>query len=199
MIDKKIPPQRVLFKPAAPPHQPRRSSVQTDARTILEFLAAHAGQVVTAERLVEHVRTKSDSDPTVRSIRYAVRRLRHRIEQDPKQPRLVRSVPNGYVFGLDRTQAGSGGELSAQQVTVLTYLLSHPGVVISKDKLLERLSTEGHPATPASLRAAIRRVRSEINPDPDRPQFLVTVRGLGYQFNPRGAKDKRLSQLLPDK
>lgn len=73
-------------------------------RAEFELLAAfvrHPGVVMSRERLTSHV-THRDWDPYDRTIDVLVRRLRRKIERDPKVPDLIITVHGeGYVFVSD--------------------------------------------------------------------------------------------------
>ena len=90
----------------------RRRLTAPDNRTVpltraeFELLVAfvrHPGVVMSRERLISHV-THRDWDPYDRTIDVLVRRLRRKIERDPKTPDLIITVHGeGYVFVSDES------------------------------------------------------------------------------------------------
>jgi two-component system torCAD operon response regulator TorR len=90
----------------------RRRLTAPDKRTVpltraeYELLAAfvhHPGIVMSRERLIAHV-THRDWDPYDRTIDVLVRRLRRKIERDPKAPNLIITAHGeGYLFVPDAT------------------------------------------------------------------------------------------------
>jgi two-component system alkaline phosphatase synthesis response regulator PhoP len=98
--------------------------------------------------------------------------------------------PVEYEFGdiLVRPVAGQvlrGGQpvrLSAQELKLLTYFVRHPGVLLSRDQLLD--AVWGYQATPETrtVDVHVSWLRQKLEPDPHHPQFIVTVFGLGYRF-----------------
>jgi two-component system alkaline phosphatase synthesis response regulator PhoP len=69
---------------------------------------------------------------------------------------------------------------------ILRLLVEHAGEVVSRDEILERVwGYEVSPSTRA-IEHMVVRLRKLIEPDPERPRYLHTVRGLGYRFSPSG-------------
>ena len=65
----------------------------------LQLLFAHGGRTVPAERLLVHV-WGNRAGGNRQLLKQLVHRLRQKIEQDPADPRLVRTIPNaGYSLG----------------------------------------------------------------------------------------------------
>lgn len=72
--------------------------------------------------------------------------------------------------------------LSAQEFKLLVHLVRHPGVVLSRDELLD--AVWGYQATPETrtVDVHISWLRQKLEPDPHSPRHIVTVYGLGYRF-----------------
>jgi len=69
---------------------------------LLEYLARHRGRVFTRDQLLDAV-WKEGSFVTPRSIDVFVRRLREKIEQDPRHPRYLKTMRGiGYRFEAGR-------------------------------------------------------------------------------------------------
>ena len=79
---------------------------------------------------------------------------------------------------------GDPVELSAQEFRLLIALIRHPGAVLSPDRLLE-LSWGMSEGGPENVRVYIGYLRRKLEPDPDVPPMIETVRGFGYRFNAR--------------
>jgi two-component system alkaline phosphatase synthesis response regulator PhoP len=73
-------------------------------------------------------------------------------------------------------------ELSALEFKLLHYLGSHPGMVFSRDQLLDRVWGDDRSVTPRSVDVYVRRVREKIEPRPQVPTYIQTVHGVGYRF-----------------
>lgn len=73
--------------------------------------------------------------------------------------------------------------LSALEYKLLLILLNHRGQVVSRDRLLEEIwDSGGEYVEDNTLTVYIKRLREKIEPDPQSPQYIRTVRGLGYRL-----------------
>ncbi|MEW6323219.1 MAG: response regulator transcription factor [Acidobacteriota bacterium] len=72
--------------------------------------------------------------------------------------------------------------LTAQEFRLVHLLASHPGIVYSRETLLERVWPEQTHVTPRSVDTLVKRVRKRIEDDPGNPRYLLTVWGTGYKF-----------------
>ena len=77
---------------------------------------------------------------------------------------------------------GAPVELSGLELKLLRYLVEHRGSVLSRDELLEKVW--GYDATPVTrtVDVHIASLRQKLEPNPARPEFILTVHGLGYKF-----------------
>jgi DNA-binding response OmpR family regulator len=73
-------------------------------------------------------------------------------------------------------------ELSALEFRLLHHLASYPGIVFSRDQLLDRVWGNDRTVTPRSVDVYVRRIREKIEARPGDPVFLQTVHGVGYRF-----------------
>jgi DNA-binding response OmpR family regulator len=71
---------------------------------------------------------------------------------------------------------------TVREFRLLEYLASHRGRVLTRDQLLDAVWKETPFVTPRSIDVYIRRLREKIEQDPRHPQFLKTLRGVGYRF-----------------
>lgn len=73
--------------------------------------------------------------------------------------------------------------LSALEYKLLLVFLQHRGQVLSRDRLLEEIwDCSGDFVSDNTLTVYIKRLREKIEPDPQTPKFIRTVRGLGYRL-----------------
>jgi len=78
--------------------------------------------------------------------------------------------------------------LSPTEMRILECLLRNAGIVIPRDRLIERAWGYDYGGGGNRLEVMIRRIRCKIEPNPEQPQYLRTVRGVGYVFSvPRAA------------
>ena len=72
--------------------------------------------------------------------------------------------------------------LSALEYRLLLALLSNRGAVFSRARLLEEIwDVAGDFVNDNTLTVYIKRLRDKIEDDPQNPQIIKTVRGLGYK------------------
>ena len=71
---------------------------------------------------------------------------------------------------------------TVREFRLLEYLAAHRGRVLTRDQLLDAVWKETPFVTPRSIDVYIRRLREKIEHDPRHPQYLKTLRGIGYRF-----------------
>ena len=77
-------------------------------------------------------------------------------------------------------------ELSDQEFDLLAFLMRNPGQVFRRDQLVHAVS--GHFfEDPSSIAVHVHGLREKLEDEPSQPTMLVTVWGVGYRFDPRGA------------
>jgi DNA-binding response OmpR family regulator len=67
---------------------------------------------------------------------------------------------------------------------LLAFLMRHPGQVMSRDQLLERVWGYDYPGETRTVDVHVHWLRSAIEPMPDEPMLIQTVRGVGYVLRP---------------
>lgn len=77
---------------------------------------------------------------------------------------------------------GKPVDISARELDMLRYLVLHKGQVVSRDTLLEEVWGHSEEIITRTVDNFILRMRKKIEPDPARPQYLLTVRGSGYKL-----------------
>jgi len=71
---------------------------------------------------------------------------------------------------------------TVREFRLLEYLATHRGRVLTRDQLLDAVWKETPFVTPRSIDVYVRRLREKIERDPRHPQYLKTLRGIGYRF-----------------
>jgi two-component system response regulator RegX3 len=100
---------------------------------------------------------------------------------------IVQAGPVRIDFARREVRAGSETvHLSRREFDLLSLLLSPPGQVRTRDELIDRLWSGRDLADTRTLDTHIRRLRVKLERDPADPQFLVTVRGVGFRFDAEG-------------
>jgi DNA-binding response OmpR family regulator len=80
------------------------------------------------------------------------------------------------------TVRGQTVPTTATEFRLLDYFARHLGRVFSRDHLLDSVWRDTSYVTPRSVDVYVRRIREKIEPDPENPRYLKTVRGAGYRF-----------------
>ena len=76
--------------------------------------------------------------------------------------------------------------LRPKELALLTVLATHPGRAFSRAELIDRVWGLDYPGDPRTVDVHVRWLRSKLEEHPPRPIHLLTVRGLGYRFDPPG-------------
>jgi DNA-binding response OmpR family regulator len=81
--------------------------------------------------------------------------------------------------------AGETVELTPKEFDLLLFLASSPRQVFSRAQILDHVwDSNSDWQDPSTVTVHVRRLRQKIEDDPQAPQRLVTVWGVGYRFNP---------------
>lgn len=86
---------------------------------------------------------------------------------------------------IDRHVVTVNGEeisMPLKEFELLEILLRNVGRVMTRGQLIERVWGADYVGDTKTLDVHIKRLRSKIEPDSSAPQYVVTVRGLGYKF-----------------
>jgi len=73
--------------------------------------------------------------------------------------------------------------LTATEFRLLEFLMSRPGVVFSREQLLDAVWGHDRAVTDRTVDVYVLRLRQKIEADPANPTFIRSVRGFGYSFN----------------
>jgi two-component system alkaline phosphatase synthesis response regulator PhoP len=86
------------------------------------------------------------------------------------------------VRGTEVLRDGRKVELSAKEFKLLHYFLEHRGETLSREELLGRVWGYDSTPTTRTVDMHVAWLRRKLEPNPAEPQFILTVRGLGYKF-----------------
>ncbi len=87
------------------------------------------------------------------------------------------------------TLAGKAIELTAKEFDLLFHFARHPGRVYSRSELLDHVWGYTHSGYEHTVNSHINRLRAKIERDPNKPEFVQTVWGVGYKFTETPQKD----------
>ena len=71
--------------------------------------------------------------------------------------------------------------LTPKELHVLSILMSHVGIVVKRDQLLADVWNDNE-SNSNIVDVYIRRLRAKLEADPEKPQYILSVRGVGYKF-----------------
>ena len=80
------------------------------------------------------------------------------------------------------TVRGKGIELTAREFDLLVHFARHPGRVYTREQLLDQVWGYQHSGYDHTVNSHINRLRSKIERDPQNPEYIHTVWGVGYKF-----------------
>ena len=99
---------------------------------------------------------------------------------------------NGVTIFLLQGQAHKENtvlDLTAAEYKLLCLFMQNPGMLLTKEKILDKLwDGNGNYVDDNTLAVYIRRLRTKIEDDPGNPRMLVTVRGMGYKWKSQTRK-----------
>lgn len=79
---------------------------------------------------------------------------------------------------------GEEKSLTAKEFDMLWLMARHPRQVFTRQQLLERVWGLSDYIDPGTVTVHVRRLREKIESDPSEPQYIQTVWGVGYKFEP---------------
>jgi two-component system, OmpR family, response regulator len=123
---------------------------------------------------------------SMREFRSRVRATLRRAEMAPAQGAEEEPLERGELvldFAKRTTEVrGKAVELTYVEFEILAALARHPGRVFMRDVLLEAVWGDSSYRDPRTIDVHIRHLREKIERDPKNPEYLLTVRGVGYRF-----------------
>lgn len=115
----------------------------------------------------------------VARVRACLRRV------EPFQTALVRIGDLSIdVQGHQVNRDGVAISLTPLEFDLLSTLARSPARVFTRDELLETVWGYRHTADTRLVNVHVQRLRAKIEHDPDQPEILLTVRGIGYKAGP---------------
>ena len=111
--------------------------------------------------------------------------LRRHGEPDELVPATIEAGPvrmdvDRHVVSVDGAQV----PMPLKEFELLEMLLRNAGRVLTRGQLIDRVWGSDYVGDTKTLDVHVKRLRAKVEPDPAAPQHIVTVRGLGYKFEP---------------
>ncbi|NBR93854.1 MAG: DNA-binding response regulator [Actinobacteria bacterium] len=128
----------------------------------------------------DYVTKPYSSRELIARIRAVLRR-----QQEPEQPSdlltlgPVRMDIERHIVTVNNAQVA----LPLKEFELLEFLMRNSGRVLTRTQLIDRVWGNDYVGDTKTLDVHIKRLRSKIEKDPANPEFILTVRGLGYKFS----------------
>ena len=117
-----------------------------------------------------------------------VKNLLARIDQIKTAAPVAEAAAQVGAWTLDRSrrrlEAGDGRiePLTRAEFELLDAFMRHPGMILSRDRLLEMTQHRQGAPEDRTIDVLVGRLRRKVEPDPARPDWIITVHGEGYLF-----------------
>jgi DNA-binding response OmpR family regulator len=127
---------------------------------------------------------------------FSIRELTSRVRAQLRRAYGELAVDSNYErmrsgeieIDIEKLQVLRSGELvplTAIEFRLLRYLVSHPNRPFSRGALIEEVwGFNGEIGSDRTVDVHIRHLRQKIEEDPANPRWILTVRGVGYKFQP---------------
>ncbi|HSI80301.1 MAG TPA: response regulator transcription factor [Solirubrobacterales bacterium] len=127
---------------------------------------------------------------------FSVREFRSRVRAALRRTAMLREAEGStetitageLEIDLDRravTVRATPAKLTYVEFEILATLARSPGRVLTREVLLEQVWGDSDYRDPRTIDVHIRHLREKIERDPGSPEYLFTVRGVGYRFRER--------------
>lgn len=115
-----------------------------------------------------------------------VARVRARLRRTDDEPSELLSIGN-VIIDVPAHKVTRDGEvisLTPTEFDLLVTMARKPRQVFTRDVLLEQVWGYRHPADTRLVNVHIQRLRAKIEKDPENPEIVLTLRGVGYKAGP---------------
>lgn len=125
------------------------------------------------------------------SLRELLARVRAHLRREeatpttPGEPKIEKYEFAEVEIDFKRREVRKNGnlqDLTNREFRLLEYFVHHPGELLTRDRLLDEIwGYQAYPTT-RTVDNHILRLRKHIEPDPENPRHIKTIRGAGYLF-----------------
>jgi two-component system alkaline phosphatase synthesis response regulator PhoP len=121
---------------------------------------------------------------------FSIRELLARVKAVLRRAQVLPREQERYSFGEVEVdlrsckvkRSGLPVEVSSKEFELLKYFTLHPGESLSRERLLEDVWGYENSPTTRTVDAHIVHLRQKLEPNPEQPEFFLTVHGTGYKF-----------------
>ena len=149
-------------------------TAQTDTSDLVNGFDAGADDYVTKPVVPKELSAR---------IRAALRRTQT-VEPSPSNAKSLNKIGEVEIDRALSVVRKNGVEISLTKTEyrLLVEFADHPGMVLSRDQLLERVWGYEYLGDSRLVDAHVRRLRVKVESQPEEPTMIVTVRGMGYRL-----------------
>ena len=89
------------------------------------------------------------------------------------------------IYATSRRVVRNNEEISLtpKEFDILYFLAKNRGEVFTKEQIYQAVWDEEYLLDDSNIMAFIRKIRKKIEPNPDAPQYILTIWGIGYKFS----------------
>jgi two-component system response regulator RegX3 len=161
--------------------------IRRRSKTPIIMVTARGGEIDTVVGLEVGADDYVTKPFRLRELVARMRAVLRRSEAAPPATNMPSGVMNvGPVnFDANRHEVRVNGEivqLPLKEFELLGFLLANAGHVMSREALIHKVWGEDYVGDTKTLDVHIKRLRAKVEPFPSEPEFIKTVRGLGYKF-----------------
>ena len=144
---------------------------------------SEADRVVGLEMGADDYLTKPFS---VRELQARVKAMLRRMDMlNKSEPQSDEVVVDNLVINVGRRKVVLSEqeiELTSTEFDLLIYMVRQPGLVFSRAQLLDGVWGYQHSGYEHTVNSHINRLRNKLEQDPSKPEYILTVWGVGYKF-----------------
>jgi len=123
---------------------------------------------------------------------FSPREIAYRVKAQLRRMKYKQNPPGNQTIEIGALTIDTDGcralkdsrdlELTAKEFEILQYLAENKGRVISRERLYEAIWNEDSFGCDNTVMVHIRHLREKMESDPTTPQYLITMKGLGYKL-----------------
>jgi DNA-binding response OmpR family regulator len=165
------------------------ASMRTSGKRICQSIRSHSRNthiVLITEAQNADSPEREDLADVVLALPFTLQKLMNRIR--PLLPATQKDMLQVGVLQLDPTQrwvriGSRQTSLTPRLVTLLKILMEHPGEVIEREYLFRTVWDTAYTEDTRTLDVHVSWLRRAIEDDPRKPQYIKTIRGVGYRLD----------------
>lgn len=118
-----------------------------------------------------------------RELEVRIKTVLRRYNQHTSNPQIPESITKIFILNEEKKEITKNGNIlkfTAGEFEILSLFLKREGFILSREDIFDNCDALG--SDDSSLVVIINRIRNKIEENPKKPQYLQTIRGMGYKF-----------------